>query len=312
MRVLVVADPLERLSPSTDSSVAVMEAAVDAGHDVWHCTGADLSLTDGGVVADARAVARRGRQGVAPGPDRTLDVADLDAVLVRTDPPFDTTYLTVTLLLERVRGATLVVNDPRGLREANEKLYAARFRAVTPPTVVSARPGRLLAFAAEHGTVVVKPVDGHGGRGVHLLRPDDPNARAIVDGVTAAGTRPAVAQRFLPGVRAGDKRILLLDGEPLGAVLRVPPEGDFRANIGLGARVEATALGPADRRVVDAVAADLVADGLRFVGLDVVDGWLTEVNVTSPTGLRQLGQLSGGRPEARVVAWLEAAAGGVS
>lgn len=234
-----------------------------------------------------------------------VDLATVDAVLVRRDPPFDTAYLHLTLLLDLVADATLVVNSPRGMRQANEKLYALRFPDVSPPTVVTADRERLLAFAATHGAAVVKPIDGHGGRSVLVVRPGDENASSILDTVTVRGTVPVVAQRYLPGVRDGDKRILLLDGEPLGAILRRPTGDDFRANICVGGAVEAVDLGDDDRRIIDAMAPALRSDGLHFVGIDVVDGHLTEVNVTSPTGLRQLCELSGDRSDLAVVRWLE-------
>ena len=234
-----------------------------------------------------------------------LDLGDVDVILVRPDPPFDQRYLHLTLMLDVVVDRTLVVNSPSGLRAANEKLYALRFPEVTPPTIVSADRDRLLAFADRHDGAVVKPIDGHGGRGVLVVRPGDENAASILDTVTSRGTVPVVAQRYLPGVGNGDKRILLLDGEPLGAVLRRPSGADFRANICVGGVVQLVELDAADRRIVAAVAPALREDGLAFVGIDVVDGHLTEVNVTSPTGLRQLCELSGLRRDLDVVRWLE-------
>ncbi|HYD09367.1 MAG TPA: glutathione synthase, partial [Acidimicrobiales bacterium] len=240
------------------------------------------------------------------GERRELDLTEVDVVLVRTDPPFDRAYLHLTLVLDLLDGITPVINAPRGLRDANEKLYALRFPSVTPPTMVAADVERLRAFAVEQGAAVVKPIDGHGGRGVLVVRPDDDNAPAILDAATDRGRTPVVAQRYLPGVRDGDKRILLLDGEPLGgAVLRLPAAEDFRANICVGGTVEVVDLDDADRRIIDAVAPSLRADGLVFVGLDVVADMLTEVNVTSPTGLRQLTDLGGGRPDLDVIRWLE-------
>ena len=306
MDVLVVMDPLERCDPVTDTSVGLMAAALGRGHRVRHCTSADVSLAGGRLVATVGDVAPAD-DGVRPvaGSDRVVDVAELDVVLVRSDPPVDADYLALTLLLEHVRGETLVVNDPRGLREANEKLYACRFPDLMPPTLVTADPARLAAFAEVHGAAVLKPLDGHGGAGVCLLRPDDPEGAALVTARTRGGRRHVMAQRFLPQVVDGDRRILLLDGEPLGVLRRRPAPGEFRANIGLGGSVDVVALDDGDRRVVAGLAPALRADGLWFVGIDVIDGHLSEVNVTSPTGLRQLVALSGGHQDVAVVEWLE-------
>jgi len=210
----------------------------------------------------------------------------------------------MTLLLEFARGSTLCVNDPRGLREANEKLYACRFPELMPPTVVAADPDVLRTFADDCGGAVVKPLDGHGGRGVVLLRAGDPDGHRLAAAATAGGRRQVMAQQFLPEVVDGDRRILLLDGELLGVLNRRPAPGEFRANIGLGASVEVVTPDAADRRVIEALAPSLRADGLWFVGIDVIGGRLSEVNVTSPTGLRQLTRLSGGRPDLAVVDWL--------
>ena len=239
------------------------------------------------------------------GPAERLDLGSVDAVLIRTDPPFDSAYLHLTLLLDHLVDHTLVVNAPRGLRDANEKLYSYRFPSITPPTIVTSDRAQLLAFSRDHDAAVLKPIDGHGGRGVMVLRPDDQNAPSLLDTLTDRGRVPVMAQKFLPNVAAGDKRILLLDGEPLGAILRIPAEADFRANIGVGATTVAAEIDDADRRIIDTIAPSLRADGLFFVGLDVVDGHLTEVNVTSPTGIRQLADLSGARPDIEVIEWLE-------
>jgi glutathione synthase len=307
MDVLVVMDPLDGCDPRVDSSIALMRAALERGHGVRCTTAGGLSLVGGRLLASARAVSADGA-GLGAGAVEWVAVADADVVLVRTDPPVDPAYLAMTLLLEHVRDRTLVVNDPRGLREANEKLYACRFPDLMPTTVVSADRSLLLGFADEHGGAVLKPLDGHGGRGVQLVRAADPGAAAVVDRATDSGRVPVMAQEFLAAVARGDRRILVLDGEPLGALLRVPAPGEFRANIGLGARVDVVGLDDRDRRIVEVLAPALRADGLWFVGIDVIDGRLSEVNVTSPTGLRQLADLSGTRPDLEVMAWLEARA----
>lgn len=307
MDIVVVMDGPETVDPTTDTSFALVAAALERGHRVWHCEATDIEWFDGTVWARARPAAAD--EAASPplllGAETRLDLARVDVVLIRTDPPFDSAYLHLTLLLDLLAGRTLVVNDPRGLRDANEKLYACRFPEVIPDTIVTSDSDHLLAFARDHGAAVLKPIAGHGGRGVMALRPDDDNAPSIVDTLTDRGRVPVVAQRFLQNVVAGDKRILLLDGEPLGAVLRTPTSSDFRANICVGGSTTASEIGEADRRIIDAVAPALHADGLHLVGLDVVDGHLTEVNVTSPTGIQQLRRLSGSRPDIEVIRWLE-------
>jgi len=303
--ILVVMDTLEGCDPDGDTSIGLMAAALVRGHRVACCTAADLSLVDGEVRARARPVGISASTVVVTGPTLDLGLDATDVVLVRTDPPVDADYLAMTLLLEFARDATLVVNDPRGLREANEKLYACRFPELMPPTVVTAAAASLLAFADRHDGAVLKPLDGHGGAGVVRLAAGDPDGPALVAAATGDGTRPVMAQQFLPGVSDGDRRILLVGGEPLGSLNRRPAPGEFRSNIGLGASVEVVELDDRDRRIVDALAPSLRADGLWFVGIDVIDGHLSEVNVTSPTGLRQLARLSGDRPDLTLMARLE-------
>ena len=305
MDLLVVMDPLEGCDPGGDTSIGLMAAALERGHRVACCTAGGLSLVDGAVRARARPVVASAGSVVMAGGWREVGLDDMDAVLVRTDPPVDADYLAMTLLLEFARDRTLVVNDPRALREANEKLYACRFPELMPPTVVTADAATLLAFAARHDGAVLKPLDGHGGAGVVRLSVGDPDGPALVAASTGDGSRQVMAQQFLPGVADGDRRILLVDGEPLGVLNRRPAPGEFRANIGLGASVDVVELDDRDRRIVDALAPSLRADGLWFVGIDVIDGRLSEVNVTSPTGLRQLVRLSGDRPDLALMARLE-------
>jgi glutathione synthase len=238
-----------------------------------------------------------------------LRTGDVHAVFIRKDPPFDQAYLYATLLLERARDKTLIVNDPRGLRDANEKLYALNFSEWTPRTLVSADRDMLHHFVRELGGAgVIKPLDGAGGAGVMMLRADDKNARAIVDNLTAEGTRLAMLQEYLPAVTEGDKRVLLLDGEPLGAILRVPRSDDLRSNIHVGGSVVPAELTAREQELVRAIAPRLRADGLIFVGLDVIGERLTEVNVTSPTGIQELGRFTNTKPSEKVIAWVEARA----
>lgn len=312
MRIVMVMDPPEQLDPRGDSSLALLRCAQGRGHEIAWCSGIDISLADGRVGAMARPVE------VTEGPGgaircvsdqaRYIDLSRVDLVVVRTDPPFDLAYVRLTWLLDGLRGLTLVVNDPQGLRGANEKLWSYRFPDLIPPTLITADGEALLRFAEQHAGAVLKPIEGHAGRGVHALLPGDPNARTIVDSLTARGQRHVLAQRFLHEVWSGDRRILLLDGEPLGAIDRVPSGGDFRANLGVGGRARAAELDADDLRVVARIGPALRDEGLSFVGIDVIGGWLSEVNVTSPTGLRQLASLTGTEPELLILkAWERAA-----
>jgi glutathione synthase len=308
MRIVYVMDPLERMHPLKDSTFAFLRASAALGHASYHCLPQQVTVRDGrafahvreAFVSDAPPHHRYGEPSVV-----ALD--EVDAVMIRKDPPFDTAYLMLSLCLEHARGKTLLVNDPRGLREANEKLYALHFSRWMPPTMVSTDRDEILAFAAEvGGRAVIKPLDGAGGVGVLTLTSGDRNARAIVDVVTGEGARLAMVQGFIEKVSEGDKRVILLDGEPLGAILRVPRGDDFRANIHVGGEVRPTELTERERTIVDDLAPRLRRDGLVFVGLDLVGGYLTEVNVTSPTGIQELGRFQKNRPEEQVIRWLEA------
>jgi len=231
---------------------------------------------------------------------------EVDAVLMRKDPPFESNYLWATQLLELVRDKTLLVNDPRALRDAHEKLYTLHFLDHMPTTLVTNDKERIKAFIVEMGgRAVLKPLSGAGGDGVFLLAEGDLNVNAIIETVTHSGKRLAMAQRFLPEVVTGDKRILVLDGEALGAILRVPRKDDVRSNIHVGGSVVACELDADDHRIVTALASRLREDGLVFVGLDVIGGKLTEVNVTSPTGIQQMSRLMGRNLSARVIDWIE-------
>jgi glutathione synthase len=309
MHIVVIMDPPETVQVDADTSFAIMEAAQARGHRVDHCGIADLFVMGGRVGARVRRARMRRDHSAPPitlaGPEDVL-LENVDAVLMRKDPPFDSNYLWATQLLELARGRTLLVNDPRALREANEKLYALHFLSCMPDTLVTNDKDRIKAFIEEvGGRAVLKPLSGAGGDGVFLLKSDDLNVNAIIETVTHVGKRVAMVQRFLPDVVKGDKRILLLDGEALGAILRVPRKDDVRSNIHVGGSVVATDLDDDDRRIVQALAPRLRADGLVFVGLDVIGGRLTEVNVTSPTGIQQMSRLMNVNLSARVLDWLE-------
>jgi len=232
-------------------------------------------------------------------------LASLQCVFIRKDPPFDTQYLYLTLIMENLRGRTVVVNDPRGLRDANEKLYTLHFSAHMPRTLVTSDRERIHRFVADVGVGVVKPLDGAGGSGVMVVSKADRNTRSIVDYITQEGTRLAMVQEYLEAVRAGDKRVLLLEGEVLGGINRVARDDDVRSNIHVGGRVEPCDVTAQERAVIADMAPRLAEDGLVFVGLDFIGGKLTEVNVTSPTGIQELSRHLGHDVADRVIAWVE-------
>ncbi|UJR85179.1 glutathione synthase [Sandaracinus amylolyticus] len=308
MRIVVLMDPVSTVLVDADTSFALMLAAQERGHRVDHALITDLFLHGWRLGARVRRATMQ-RDPIAPitlGDYEDVWIDDVDAVLVRKDPPFDANYLWGCHLLEHVRGKTLVVNDPRALRDANEKLYATHFPSLMPATLVSNDKARIKRFVSEvGGRAVLKPLSGAGGESVFLLAEGDLNVNAIIETVTLDGKRVAMVQEFLPKVTEGDKRILLLDGEPLGAILRVPQRGDVRSNIHVGGTVEKTALDANDRAICAEVGPRCKKDGLYFVGLDVIGGKLTEVNVTSPTGIQQMSRLSGQDLSGRVIEWLE-------
>ncbi len=308
MRFLFVMDPLARIQIAQDSTFALMLEAQGRDHEIWFCEPGHLGLEHPRAVARAWPVTVRPVPGdhYLLGPQSVVALQTCDAVFMRKDPPFDLDYFFATLILERARGETLLVNDPRGLRDCNEKLAILDYPDLIPPTIVTRESTRLRSFLAENGgEMVVKPLDASGGFGVFHVRTGDPNTGSILEQATNLGRRWTVAQRYLPEVRRGDKRILLVDGDPLCAVLRVPPPGEARGNLHVGARPMRTALDERDQAIVAAVGPRLRAAGHFFVGLDVIGGLLTEINVTSPTGLLEANALYGGNHEATVIDRLE-------
>jgi glutathione synthase len=303
---LFVMDPMERVLPDRDTTYALLRAACGRGHRTFVCEGRDVWLSGGVPFAAARQVAVPAA--AAPhafvGPPAEREVADFPVVWIRPDPPFDVAYLELTLMLEAAdRTRTLLVNDPAGIRAANEKLYALKVPGVCPRSIVTADPARLVSFVNEVGEAVLKPLSGHGGEGILFAQKGMRGLRALAEAAVHGGR--CEAQAYLPDAVHGDKRILLLDGEPLGAVLRVHGAGEERNNLHLGGTAVAAELDDADREIVRQLRPHLLRDGLHFVGLDVIGGRLTEVNVTSPTGIQEIERLSGMDPSARVIEWCE-------
>jgi glutathione synthase len=291
LRVAVQMDPIERINIASDTTFLLMMAAQNRGHELWVYHPRELSMEEGRIFARARKVTLRPIKGdhVTAGDYQKLDLgADIDVILMRQDPPFDMTYITATYLLERIHPKTLIVNDPRSVRDCPEKLFATAFDGLQPPTLISADPVALQAFFEKHGDCVLKPLHGAAGSGIVRLKAGDPNLDALVEIHAAISPEPLVLQKFIPAVSAGDKRIILIDGEVAGAINRIPPEGAVRSNLRVGGVAAKVDLTPRDLEICAAVGPSLREKGLMFVGLDVIGDYLTEINVTSPTGAVQL------------------------
>jgi glutathione synthase len=296
VRLLFIVDPLDRLALAGDTSYALMLEAASRGWDVWTCQIEHLGLVGNDAVADAAPTivmpATTPREAFQLEASSTHRLGEFDVVMMRKDPPVDVNYLHATWILDHARGKTLLVNDPRGLRELNEHLAVLNFPQLTPPTIVTRSAEKLRAFQREQGgAIVVKPVDGYGGLGIFVVRDGDPNASSIIETSTGAGTRWTLAQKYLPEVVNGDKRIILVDGEAVGAVLRVPAEAEARGNLHVGGKAVKSPIDARDREIIAAVAPFLREHGQIFVGLDVIGGMLTELNITSPTGVRHVAKL---------------------
>ncbi len=305
LRVAVQMDPLEHINIAGDSSFALMLEAQARGHALWHYEVRHLSLREGRpataapvgdrVSAIARPVTVRRQAGdhFTAGAARRISLADMDVVLMRQDPPFDMAYITATHLLQHIQPNTLVVNDPAAVRNAPEKLLVTHFPDLMPPTLVTWDTDAIRAFRAEFGDIIVKPLFGNGGAGVFRIRPDDENLGALLEMHFARSREPLMIQRYEPAVRLGDKRIILIDGEPAGALNRVPAAGEARSNMHVGGRAERVALTSRDSEVCRRIGPTLREQGLIFVGIDVIGDYLTEINVTSPTGLQEIARFDG-------------------
>ena len=296
LRVAIQMDPIEAVDIESDTTFLQAMEAQKRGYPVWVYDFRTLALEDGRLFCRARPVTLRATAGnhVSFGDEARLDLAeDVDVILMRQDPPFDMAYVTATYLLETVHPKTLVVNDPAEVRSAPEKLLVTRFPGLQPPTLVSSDARALMDFHRRHGDVVLKPLHGAGGSGVVRLKADDPNLEALIE-IHAVGSRdPLVIQKFIPAVSKGDKRILLIDGEPVGAINRIPAEGAVRSNLHVGGTAAAVELTDRDREICAAIGPTLRERGLIFVGIDVIGDYLTEINVTSPTGAQQLKRFTG-------------------
>ncbi len=308
LSVAIQMDPVEPIDINADSTFVLALEAEARGHRLWHYLPRDLSFRDGRVTARARPMSVRREIGnhVTLGQAEVLDLAGMDVVLMRQDPPFDMAYITATHILEHIHPRTLVVNHPAEVRNAPEKLFVCRWPDLMPPTLISADVETIKAFRAEHRDIIVKPLFGNGGAGVFHLKPEDENLGALLEMFGSISREPLMVQRYVPEIQAGDKRIILVDGEPMGAINRVPAKGEARSNMHVGGRPEATTLTEREGEICAAIGPELRARGLVFVGIDVIGGLLTEINVTSPTGLQEIARLGGPRLEAPIWDAIEA------
>jgi glutathione synthase len=303
LNVAVQMDPVEKIAIAGDTTFALMLEAQARGHRLVYYTPDKLSLSAGRVVAEAAAIEVRDVAGdhFSLGEAKPVDLAGMDVVLLRQDPPFDLAYITSTHLLELLPPATLVVNDPASVRNAPEKLFVMQFPDLMPPTLITRDRKAIEAFRAEQGEVVMKPLYGHGGAAVFKVGRKDPNFGSLYDLFAATFREPFVVQKFLPAIALGDKRIILIDGVARGAVNRVPAENDIRSNMVRGGAAAATAFTPREQEICETIGPELKRRGLVLVGIDVIDGNLTEINVTSPTGIRAIKRVGG--PDLAVAAW---------
>jgi glutathione synthase len=303
LTVAVQMDPIEKINIKGDSTFALMLEAQARGHKLLYYTTDSLAMLDGRVMARVRPVTVRDIEGdhVTQGEARLMELGEVDVVLMRQDPPFDMAYITATHFLERLPKKTLVVNDPAHVRNAPEKIMVTLFPDLMPKTLITRDRGQIEAFRAEYGAVVMKPLYGNGGAGVFKLDRDDPNFGSLFDLFTSLSREPWVIQKFLPEVVDGDKRIILVDGAAEGAVNRVPSPGDIRSNMVRGGAAQATDLTPREQEICARIGPVLRERGLLFTGIDVIAGNLTEINVTSPTGVRAIKRLGG--PDLAVSIW---------
>ena len=295
LRVAVQMDPIASINIDGDSTFALMLEAQARGHALWHYHVRDLALAGGRVLAHAQPVEVRRVKGdhFTLGAPVELDLSQVDVVLMRQDPPFDMAYITATHILEHIHPKTLVVNDPASVRNAPEKLFVTHFPDLMPETLISADIRQIRRFRDKHGDIILKPLFGNGGAGVFHLKPEDPNLNSLLEMFTERSREPLVVQRYVPDVRKGDKRIILVDGVAMGAINRVPAAGEARSNMHVGGRPEPTTLTDREREICDAIGPELRKRGLIFVGIDVIGGYLTEINVTSPTGLQEIARFDG-------------------
>ena len=317
MKLAFIIDPLEKLNPGHDTSVAIMEAAQILGHQVWVTQAHQLSVIEGqawAIMEQLQLKPVKSSQGGWVAAENWYEVEnqglkpleEMDAVFMRKDPPVTVQYLYATYILELINPAqTKVINSPQSLREANEKMYTLGFYQLMPKTIVTQEKFLIRQFVEEQKAAVLKPLGGKAGEGILFLEAGDRNLNSLIEISTKYGKEPVMVQRYLAAIKEGDKRIILLDGKPIGAVNRIPTGNEFRGNMAVGGRVEKTKINQREQEICQTVGPKLREAGLYFVGLDVIGGYLTEVNVTSPTGMREIDLLNDTRLGKQVIQWLE-------
>lgn len=308
LKVAIQMDPIEAIDINADSSFRIAEEAQARGHELFFYTPDKLSYREGRVLAVGHPLTVKREVGnhADLGPLTQIDLADWDVVWLRQDPPFDMGYITTTHILDRIHPSTLVVNDPTWVRNWPEKLKVLDYPDLTPPTAIARDLGALKAFRETHGAVILKPLYGNGGAGVFKLTPEDSNLNSLHELFAGMNREPLIMQKFLPDVTKGDKRVILVDGEPVGGINRVPAKGETRSNMHVGGRAEKTDLTEREIEICDRIGQDLKDHGQIFVGIDVIGGWLTEINVTSPTGLQELERFDGVNVTAKIWEAIEA------
>ena len=322
MKLAFIIDPISKLDPGHDSSVAIMEAAQILGHEIWITEAKELTVIEGKAWANLQRVQLKpvklvdgnwqveknwyGVEGKS-----LICLEEMDTVFMRTDPPVTIPYLYATYILDLIDpNKTLVVNSPRGLRAANEKMYALQFTSVIPETIVSQDKAVISRFIESKQAGVLKPLGGKAGEGILFLEAGDRNFNSLIEVSTHQGREPVMVQEYLPAAKEGDKRIIMLDGEPVGAVNRIPTGNEFRGNMAVGGIAAKVNITDREKEICAIIAPQLKADGLYFVGIDVIGGYLTEVNVTSPTGIREIDRLNNVNIGKQVIQWIETVKGG--
>lgn len=308
LKVAIQMDPIGSINIDGDSTFRIAEEAQKRGHRLFYYTPDRLSFREGRVMARGWPLEVRRVKGdhFTLGAEQDIDLAEWDVVWLRQDPPFDMGYITTTHLLELIHPRTLVVNDPFWVRNYPEKLLVLRFPELTPPTTIARDLTTIRAFKEQHGDIILKPLYGNGGAGIFRLDPNDRNLASLHELFTGLSREPMIVQKFLPAVAKGDKRVILVNGEPVGAINRVPAEGETRSNMHVGGRPEKIALTERDREICAKIGPLLREKGQVFVGIDVIGDWLTEINVTSPTGIQELERFDGTNSAARIWETIEA------
>ncbi len=303
LAVAIQMDPIERIDITADSTFALAMEAQARGHDLFYYGPRDLTFRDGAITARAFPLKVKNVKGdhFSLGEVQRLDLSKADVVLMRQDPPFDMAYITATHILERIQPKTLVVNDPFHVRNAPEKLFVTLFKDLMPPTLITSDRAEIRSFREQHRDIILKPLYGNGGAGVFRVKPDDENLIAMLEMFTTFYREPIIVQRYVPEVRRGDKRIILVDGEFAGAFNRVPQAGEARSNLHVGGKAEPSTLSAREKEICRALGPELKKRGLLFTGIDVIGEYLTEINVTSPTGIWEVKRFGG--PDIAVLLW---------